>query len=285
VPTATIAGVQLGYDLIGDGPAWVITPGGRFDRGDPGVRELAEAIAAAGNQVLTWDRPNCGESEVCFAGESESHMQAEALTGLLRHLGLAPAIAAGGSGGARVSLLAALRDPAAFRGLALWWISGGAYGLLSLAVAYCGDALVAAWRDGMEAVADLPMWRDAVRRNPSNRARIVETPREEFIATMERWMTAYCPRAGDVGGVPAELLAALRVPALVLRSGASDPNHPRATSEALAATLPDARLAEPPWGDGEFAARLAGRAGGASVCERWPLLAPVLTSWASELAV
>ena len=45
-----------------------LTPGGRFSKDYPGVRELAEALAAAGNQVLIWDRPNTGESDVCFTG-------------------------------------------------------------------------------------------------------------------------------------------------------------------------------------------------------------------------
>ena len=71
--------VALGYETIGEGPPWVITPGGRFNKESPGVRELAVALAARGNRVLVWDRPNCGESDVCFEGSSESAMQADAL--------------------------------------------------------------------------------------------------------------------------------------------------------------------------------------------------------------
>src|SRR5688572_1686091 len=154
---ATVDGLTLGYELIGEansGRTWVLTPGGRFTKETPGLRELAEELAAAGDRALIWDRPNCGESDVCFTGSSESAMQADALAGLVRELDLGPAIIAGGSGGARVSLLAAARHPDASAGVAMWWISGGTFGLLNLAVHYCGGSLHAAWTDGMEAVAD-----------------------------------------------------------------------------------------------------------------------------------
>ena len=70
----------------------------------------------------------------------------------------------------------------------------------------------------------------------------------------------------------------------MFRSGASDFNHTRATSEALARLLPKARLVEPPWEDSEWnersAARPAGRGEGLFV--GWPLLAPALQAWADE---
>src|SRR4029453_10839724 len=97
---AMVDGVRLEYEVIGEcGRPWAITPGGRFSKDSPGVRELAAAIAEQGNRVLIWDRPNCGASDVCFDGSSESAMQADALAGLLRQLDEGPAVIAGGSGG------------------------------------------------------------------------------------------------------------------------------------------------------------------------------------------
>jgi hypothetical protein len=80
--------LRIGYELIGDrgGRDWVVTPGGRFSRDYPGVRELATALADRGNHVLIGDRPNTGESDVCFAGSSESAMQAAFLAALLGKL-------------------------------------------------------------------------------------------------------------------------------------------------------------------------------------------------------
>ena len=278
---ATIDGVSLAYEVIGEGRPWVITPGGRFSKDEPGVRELAAALAEQGNKVLVWDRPNCGESDVCFEGSSESAMQADALAGLLEHLGMAPAVIAGGSGGARVSLLTASRHRSVASGLALWWISGGVYGLLVLATHYCGGSLAAAWTEGMESVADLPEWAESLARNPSNRQRFLDQDSGTFVETMERWMATYCPRDDEhVPGLPDADARALDLPALVFRSGASDANHTRATSEALADLLPRATLVEPPWGDREWIERGVARAAhGEGIFSRWPLLAPQLLEW------
>ena len=275
--TATVNGLTLAYETIGEGRPWVITPGGRFTKDEPGVRQLAEALAADGNRVLIWDRPNCGESDVCFDGSSESAMQADALVGLLEHLDMTPAVIIGGSGGARVSLLAAAQ-PGAAAGLATWWISGGVYGLLTLAMHYCGGSLAAAWTSGgMEAVADLPEWQEVIERNAGNRQRILDQDPKTFIAAMERWMMAYVPTDEPVPGLSLAAARALELPALVFRSGESDVWHTRATSERLADVLPQARLVEPPWGDREWLERGEEREKGIFV--RWPLLAPQLLEW------
>jgi hypothetical protein len=67
------------------------------------------------------------------------------------------------------------------------------------------------------------------------------------------------------------------LPALVFRSGESDPHHTRATSEAVAGLLPQARLVEPPWGDREWIER--GEARDEGLFARWPRLAPQLLEW------
>src|SRR5580700_3750316 len=153
MPIAQINGLDIAYEVLGEGEPWVITPGGRFSKDAPGIGELAASLAQAGKKVLVWDRPNTGASDVCFEGASESAMQADVLASLLAGLDMAPAVVAGGSGGSRVSLLTAARHPQVARALAVWWISGGPYGLLTLGTHYCGDSIAAAWRYGMEAVA------------------------------------------------------------------------------------------------------------------------------------
>lgn len=283
---ATVDGLNLAYEIIGDsGQPWVITPGGRFTKEEPGIRELAEVLAAHGNRVLIWDRPNCGESDVSFEGPTESDTQANALAGLLRRLDLAPAVIMGGSGGARVSLLTVANHPDVASGLAVVWISGGVFGLMTLAVHYCGGSLRTAWAGDMEAVASLPEWSEVIERNPRNRQRFLDQDRKTFIDTMERWMVAYCPRAGQhVPGLPDDLARTITVPTLVFRSGESDAYHTRATSEALAGLISGAKLVEPPWPDTEWNDGSARRAHGdqAGPFERWPLLAPQLLDWAGE---
>ncbi|GAA0983889.1 alpha/beta hydrolase [Acrocarpospora macrocephala] len=282
MPVADVDGLEIAYEIHGDGDqTWVLTPGGRFSKDYGGVRETAEALAARGRRVVIWDRPNCGASSVGFTGPSESEVQADALAGLVRSLDLGPVVIAGGSGGSRVSLLAAARHPDIAAGLAIWWISGGVYGLMTLGCHYCGDSISAAWTGGMAAVVELPTWREVLERNTANRERMLALDPREFIATMERWMVAYAPREEQlVPGLADADLTRVAAPTLVFRSGASDSNHTRATSEGVAALIPGARLVEPPWGDREWVERTqAAAARGQALFERWPLLVPQLTEW------
>lgn len=285
MPTADVDGLAIEYEIHGEGRPWVITPGGRFSKDSPGVRELAVALAERGNRVLIWDRPNCGASSVCFDGSSESAMQADVLAGLLRQLDLAPAVITGGSGGARVSLLTAARHRDVASGLAMWWISGGVYGLMVLGTHYCGGSISAAWKGGMQAVVELPEWQEVLRRNPANRDRFLALDPKDFVRSMEQWMGAYCPCGGElVPGLAEADARRLDVPTLVLRSGTTDLNHRRETSEEIADVLPNARLVEPPWGDNEWNERSAARPGGQGegLFVGWPKLADVLDPWARD---
>jgi pimeloyl-ACP methyl ester carboxylesterase len=283
MPVAELDGIEVAYELVGEGPPWVITPGGRFAKEVGGLPELARSLADTGRQVLLWDRPNCGASSVEFRGPSESEMQADALGGLLRHLDLGPAVIAGGSGGARVSLITAARFPELTAGLAMWWISGGVPGLLQLANYYAMPSADAAWHGGMEAVLELDQWQEVLERNPRNRARFLAMDRQEFLDVMDRWMVAYCPCDDAlVPGLDAADVDRLDVPILVFRSGSSDLSHTRATSEALAAGLRGAELVEPPWGDDEWNERRAAVGETGSLFVRWPLLVPQLVEWADR---
>ncbi|HSS09557.1 MAG TPA: alpha/beta hydrolase, partial [Acidimicrobiales bacterium] len=194
-------------------------------------------------------------------------------------LAMAPAVVVGGSGGSRVSLLTAARHPDVAAGLALWWISGGVYGLITLGAHYCGESIAAAWRTGMEGVVALQQWQEVLERNPSNKQRFLDQNPNEFIATFERWMLAYCPRDDQlIPGLPDGDAQGVAVPTLVFRSGTTDVHHTRATSERLAELIPTARLVEPPWGDNEWNERSAGE----GLFVRWPLLVPPLLAWASD---
>jgi len=285
MPDAQVDGTKIVYEIVGEsGPTWVVTPGGRFGLDALGVRELAQELARGGRRVVIWDRPNCGASDVCFEGASESAMQADKLAGLLRALDLAPAVIVGGSGGARVSLLTAVRHPDVTSKLAMLWISGGVYGLMLLATHYCGESIRAAWSGGMPAVVELPEWAEVLERNPSNRQRFLDLDPRAFIETLERWMLVYCPDPGSpVPGLNADECARLAAPTLIFRSGASDPHHTRATSVHLHALIAGSQLVEPPWGDNEWNERgAAAREGTGALFERWPLLAPQLLEFAAR---
>jgi pimeloyl-ACP methyl ester carboxylesterase len=276
VASINVDRVSIAYDIIGRGEKTaVITPGGRSSKDTPGVRALAEKLAAGGLRVLVWDRPNCGESDLCFSGRSESLMHADVLAGLLRALNLGPSHLVGGSAGSRVSLITAVRHPDVVERMFLLWISGGVVSLASLAFYYCHDSLAAAAIGGMEAVAGLPCWAEPLARNTGNRDLLLRQNVPTFIETMKHWAESFFPlQDSPVPGVLPSELRALKLPVMVLRSGTSDFHHPREVSEAVQAEIPGAEVAEPPWGDREWIDRLQAQAAGEGLFLRWPLLAP-----------
>jgi pimeloyl-ACP methyl ester carboxylesterase len=281
---AQIDGIDIEYELIGEGRSIAITPGGRFSKNDPGVRELAEELAAGGFRALIWDRPNCGASDVAFRGGSESELNADTLAGLIRTLKLGPTVLAGGSAGSRVSLLTAVRHPKDVASVFIWWITGGAIGLASLVGVYCGDAALTAAAGGMQAVVAMPAWREQLARNVSNRERLLTQDTVEFIATMQRWAEAFTLTQGSpVPGLTVPQFASLKMPVKILRSGASDLHHLRRTSEQVHALIPGSTIDEPPWDDREWINRLAAAGRGEGLFANWPRLAPQILAFARSL--
>ena len=260
MPRIDINNLSIAYDLIGEGDkAITITPGGRFSRDTPGVRELAQALAGHGFKVLIWDRPNTGESDLCFDGECESFQNADTLAEMVEALGLGKPLVYGASGGSREALLLAIRHPGLVSGVLCQWLSGGGIGIATLPMAYNHDPALHASFGGMAAVAEMPPFAELIARNPRNRELLMAWEPEAFIQRMRAWadwffcapgMPISCVRPGELEGI--------KVPVVILRSGKSDFHHTRETSEAVAAMIPGADLQEPPWGDREWLERLEG---------------------------
>lgn len=282
---AEISGIGIEYEVFGEGPLAVITPGGRFSKDTPGVRELAQELAANGFTAAIWDRPNCGASDICFDGESESILNADVQAELIRHLGRGPAYLVAGSAGSRVALLTAARRPDVVSRMFLLWISGGPISLASLGAFYTEGQAMAAITGGMEAVAAMPQWQEQLAKNPGNRDRILAQDPERFVATLQRWCAAFFPTAGSpVPGLSPQDFAGMRMPVMVLRSGKADLYHTRETSEQVHALIPGAQLAEPPegWPDTEWNDRMAAAAQGEGLFAKWPQLAPQILAFAKS---
>ena len=274
-----VNGIGIEYEVHGpdSGHPVILTPGGRFSMEAIGVREFAEALAKLGLKAILWDRPNCGKSDLSLDGPSESEMQAAHLSGLLRKLDTGPAAIIGGSGGSRVSMLAAARDPEMCSHLAVWWISGDPIGLMQLGGYYCGEAAGLASMGGMEAVLKATSWADNLANNPSSRDRLLAMRPDDFIAIMQKWCAAYVPSpVSPVPGMSLGDFARLTMPTLVLRSCASDLSHTRATSEWVARLIPQCRFVDPPWPKDEWnhrsGAQMAGT--GQGLFNSWHMLAP-----------
>lgn len=285
MPQIEVHGVMLAYEIIGEGARNVaITPGGRFSKDAGGVRELAEALAAHDCRVLIHDRPNCGASDVQFTGLSETRQNADALAGLLRATGIAPALIVAASGGAREAIVTAIHHADVARGLFVQSLSGGAIGIATLPIFYCADGALAASLHGMSAVAELPGWQEPITRNPGNRDRIMAQDAGTFVETMQRWSEAYFPGDAPIPCVTRAELQALDLPVTILRGGKSDLHHPRETSEAVAALIPGASLQEPPWPDTEWLDRLnASMTKGEPLFAGLPQLAPQVLAMLDQI--
>src|SRR5256885_7685972 len=168
MPVATIRGVDLHYEILGErGPFVALQPGGR--RGGAGVRSLGEKIAEAGYRVIVYDRRNTGASGIAIEGESENDEWVEDLHELLARLDALPAYIGGSSSGCRLALLLALRHPADVRGLLLWRVTGGAYAAQRLVENYYTQFIEVARQGGMEAVCRTEHFSELINSNSANR--------------------------------------------------------------------------------------------------------------------
>jgi pimeloyl-ACP methyl ester carboxylesterase len=272
------------YEFVGpdDGDVVVLTPGGRFSKDAGGVHELADALAAGGKRVLLWDRPNCGHSDIQISGKSESHMRAETLGRMIEALGVGPVVAAGGSGGARDSIIFTMMWPDLVRKLAVWHIVGGVYSTMSLAGVYILNELRTVRSRGIEGILELGGsaggWSDMIAANPRNRDRLLAIGSEEFEQVMTRWLDAFVPKPNEaIPGVSDWEFEGIKVPTLVVRGGEKDYDHPKRTSFEIHALIRGSRLIEPPWPEDAWEqAAAASAAGTGNLFDPWVQAAPAL---------
>ena len=242
MPIASIRGVDINYQVLGERGPWVaLQPGGR--RALAGVKSLADKIAEAGNRVLIYDRRNCGASGVAFEGNSENEVWVEDLHALLQQLDAAPAFIGGSSSGCRLALLFALRHSAAVRGLLLWRVTGGRYAAERLVQNYYSQFIDMAQKGGMAAVCDSEHFREVIAANPANRARLMGLDVKNFLALMERWRRSFNEGAEYpvIGLSPAELRS-MAMPACIVPG--NDRVHPRGPGQAAHRLLPNAEYHE-----------------------------------------
>lgn len=288
--TVEINGGLVSYEVLGTtGELIVLTPGGRFSKDVSGLRPLAEQLVAGGFRVLLWDRPNCGASDVQFFGQSESHMRAETLHGLLTVLGLGPCILAGGSGGARDSILTAMLYPELVTKLVVWNIVGGVYGTMNLAAVYVLPSLQVVRGLGIPGLLTVPEWQDRIAANPANRERLLALDRDEFITLSLRWLNAFVPRAGQtLPGIDDELFDRIRVPTLIIRGGEDDLDHPKRTSLEVSCLIKDSTLIDPPWTEDAWERALEDYFGGGfaeyRMFDTWVQAAPAMVEFLSSSA-
>ncbi|MTD15175.1 alpha/beta hydrolase [Nakamurella sp. YIM 132087] len=289
-----INGGIVEYELLGPpdgGRTLTITPGGRFSKDYRGVRPFAQALAEAGHRVLIWDRPNTGASDIQLYGESESHMRAATLAGMVRALDLGPVVVMGGSGGARDSIVFTITYPELVEQLIVWSIVGGAFSSMSLAGVYVMNEIRTVRRKGIDGIlaqtGPAGSWSDLVAANPRNKQRLVDLGAEEFEKVMWRWFEAYVPKANEaIPGVPDHLMRSITVPTLIVRGGENDIDHPKRTSFEVHALIRRSRLIDPPWPEDAWERGQAARdAGTGGIFDPWMDAVPTFLDFIAEYSV
>jgi 2-hydroxy-6-oxonona-2,4-dienedioate hydrolase len=277
-----INGGNVVYEILGkEGEFIALTPGGRFSKDIPGLRPLAQELVKGGYRVLLWDRPNCGKSDVQFYGLSESHMRAETLAQLITKLELGPCIIAGGSGGARDSMLTTMLYPELVTKLVVWNIVGGVYGSFVLGGHYITPSILAVRGLGINGLLHVSEWRERITENPDNEARFLALDEDEFLKVMLRWLNAFVSKPGQtIPGVPDEMFDNITVPTLIIRGGENDWDHPKRTSLEVSCLIKDSTLIDPPWPEDawERAGEAFAKSGGKKFClfDTWVQAAPAI---------
>jgi len=244
-----INGGNVVYEILGDAGEFIaLTPGGRYSKDIEGLRPLAEELVKGGYRVLLWDRPNCGRSDLQFYGQSESHMRADTLYALITALGVGPCVIAGGSGGARDSILTTILHPEIATKLVTWNIVGGVYGSFVLGSYYLVPSILAVRGLGIKGLLHVDEWKERIAENPANKDRILAMDPDEFLRVILRWLNAFVPKPGQaIPGVDDELFGDIKVPTLIIRGGENDWDHPKRTSLEVSCLIKGSTLIDPPW--------------------------------------
>ena len=210
---------------------------------------MAEELVKGGYRVLLWDRPNCGKSDVQFYGQSESHMRAETLHALITGLDIGPCIIAGGSGGARDSMLTTMLYPEIVTKLVVWNIVGGVYGSFVLGGHYIVPSILAVRGGGhRRPVAASASGRSASPRTRHNRERILALDPDEFLKLMLRWLNAFVSETR-----PDDPRCRGRDVRQHQGADADHPrrrerlDHPKRTSLEVSCLIKGSKLIDPPW--------------------------------------
>ncbi|HEX5164100.1 MAG TPA: alpha/beta hydrolase [Thermomicrobiales bacterium] len=239
MPSIQVNGVDLSYEVTGDGPPVVLTHGSWGDRRGWAavVPGLAESF-----RVVTWDRRGHGESGD-LPGRGTRTQDAADLAGLIEGLGIGPVHAVGNSFGGSITLELASRRPELLRSIAVHEppvfgvLAGSEDGGLSVYRERIGPVVERLAAGEMEAGAALFV--DSVVGQPGNWGRM--SP--EAQAAMTRLAPTFLDENLDPGMTELDLdpLKAFQQPTL-LSYGDTSPGYFAAVVLRIARVLPDGRV-------------------------------------------
>jgi pimeloyl-ACP methyl ester carboxylesterase len=279
MPTITINGARIHYEVRGKGSPIALTPGGR--RPLQQISAVGDKLAAH-HTVLLWDRRNTGESDTFIGGDSEAATSADDLHGLLQELNLAPAAVGGYSAGARVALTVAIRHPESVRALVLWTLSGGHFGSALMGYEYFVPLMFAVYKHGMEGIIKGNFRSGKFVRSERDVEYLRSMDPNEFLDVMKRWATTFHVRPDyPVFGASESELRAIKVPTLIFRG--NDDFHPPEASDAVHRCISDSILVEPPFTGQQFLDLWSRRTVGEPDTDLFPLLADPILAFLAKL--
>lgn len=217
MPIATVRGLKINYEIIGDdGPWMALITGGR--RGYDEFIPLAQKFAAEGFRVLLHDRRNTGGSQISIgAEETEEAVWSDDLRELLDQLGASPAFISGSSSGARTSMLFYLRHPEATRGLLLLRVTGGEFAANRLPEMYYDQFIRIAKEGGMAAICATDEYQERIQADPANEDALMAIDPDHFIDVMTKLRDLFVAGARlPVMGVTEEELRSIKVPTIII---------------------------------------------------------------------
>jgi pimeloyl-ACP methyl ester carboxylesterase len=240
MPTVHVNGVDLAYEMIGNGSPVVLTHGSWGDR--RGWAAVVPGLAQSFH-VVSWDRRGHGESGD-LPGQGTRRQDADDLAGLIEGLDLAPVHAVGNSFGGSITLELASRRPELFRSLSvheppLFGVLAGTIAAEGLAIAIENiDPVVARLAAG-EMEAGAALFVDTVVGQAGNWERM--SP--EAQAAMARLAPTFLDENLDpeMMEYDVDLLAGFLRPAL-LSYGDASPDYFAAVVRRIAEALPDSRV-------------------------------------------
>jgi pimeloyl-ACP methyl ester carboxylesterase len=208
-------------------------------------------------------------------------MRAETLHALITGLGIGPCILAGGSGGARDSMLTTMLYPEIVTKLVVWNIVGGVYGTFVLGSFYIIPSILAVRGTGMPGVVRVGEWKERIAENPANEDRLLSFDRDEFLKIQLRWLNAFVSKPGQtIPGVDDEMFDNIQVPTLIIRGGENDMDHPKRTSLEVSCLIKNSTLIDPPWPEDAWERasekRAAGKIKRFNMFDTWVQAAPAI---------
>lgn len=249
---ASVRGLRMRFEVVGDGGPWIaLITGGR--RGFDEFVPLARRIARHGFRVVLHDRRNTGATDIVIEGDvPEETLWLDDLLALLEQLNATPAFIGGSSAGARTAMRFYLRHPSVVKGLLLMRVTGGSFAAGRLPGMYYGQFIKLAREGGMAAVCGHEQYQERIAANPPMRDRLMNMSAEHYIAVMTGWMNAFI--AGThlpIMGMTESELRSIKVPTVIIPG--NDLTHASASGILAAGLIPESRLHQLPITDQDVA--------------------------------